>query len=65
MATVPIEQRVARLEANYAHLATKADLQELKASLTRWAAGLLIACLVAALSAATTAIVTLIVQLAN
>ena len=65
VATVPIEQRVARLEANYEHLATKADLQELKASLTRWAAGLLIACLVSALSAAGAAIVTLIVQLAN
>ena len=65
VATIPIEERVTRLEANYAHLATKADLQELKASLTRWAAGLLIACLVSALSAAGAAIVTLIVQLTS
>ncbi len=65
MATTPIEGRVTRLEANYVHLATKADLHELKASLTRWAAGLLIACLVSALSTAGAANVTLIVQLAN
>ena len=65
VATIPIEERVTRLEASYAHPATKADLQDLKASLTRLAAGLLIACLVSALSAAGAAIVTLIVQLAN
>ena len=65
MATIPIEERVTRLEANYAHMATKADLQERKASLRRWAAGLLIACLVSTLSAAAAAIVTLILQLAN
>ena len=35
VATIPIEERVTRLEANYAHLATKADFRELKASLTR------------------------------
>jgi hypothetical protein len=40
-------------------------LQELKATLSRWAAGLLISCLVSALRAAGAAIVALIVQLAN
>ena len=34
-----IEQRVSRLEGAYDHLATKADLAEMKADLIKWMAG--------------------------
>ncbi len=53
--SVGLSDRVSRLEAAYGHLATKADLAELKADLTaaiaaqtRWLAGLVLASAAAA-----------------
>ena len=36
------ERRVSRLEGGYEHLATKADLAELKAELIKWMVGLML-----------------------
>ena len=36
------EQRVSRLEGGYEHLATKADLAELKVELIKWMVGLML-----------------------
>ncbi len=36
---VTMEQRVSRLEGAYDHLATKADLADMKAELIKWMAG--------------------------
>ena len=46
MATA-IEERVSKLEGTYDHLATKADLADLKADLIKWVAGLQIGSMVA------------------
>ena len=59
-----IEERVSRLEGGYEHLATKADLSELKSEiktdiarlesrLLRWMVGMLLTSIVAASSVAT------------
>ena len=39
MSTLPIEDRVSRLEASYEHLATKADLYQMESRLIRWMIG--------------------------
>jgi hypothetical protein len=36
MYTLPVEERVSRLEASYEHLATKADLYQMESRLVRW-----------------------------
>ena len=36
MASPTIEERVSRLEGGYEHLATKADLERLRADVARW-----------------------------
>ena len=41
MAT-PLEDRVSRLEGAYEHLATKADLADLKVGLIKWMIGLML-----------------------
>ena len=57
MATVEeISNRVSRLKAAYDHLATKADLANLKADLIKWMVGTLVVGMAAAV-AATTAVV--------
>ena len=57
MATVEeISNRVSRLEGAYDHLATKADLANLKADLIKWMVGTLVVGMAAAV-AATTAVV--------
>ena len=57
MATVEeISNRVSRLKAAYDHLATKADLANLKADLIKWMVGTLVVGMVAAV-AATSAVV--------
>ena len=40
--TTPIEDRVSRLEGAYEHLATKADLADLKVDLIKWMIGLML-----------------------
>ena len=50
MATV--EERLSRLEGGYEHLATKADLANLKADLIKWWGGMVIGGMVAAASIA-------------
>ena len=47
-----IEDRVSRLEGAYDHLATKADVAELKADLIKWMVGLMVASVAAATSLA-------------
>ena len=36
MASPSIEERVSRIEGGYEHLATKADLERLRADVARW-----------------------------
>ncbi len=40
--TTTIEERVSRLAGSYEHLATKADLAELKVELIKWMVGLMV-----------------------
>lgn len=47
-----IEDRVSRLEGAYDHLATKADVAELKADLIKWMVGLMVASVAVATSLA-------------
>lgn len=47
-----IEDRVSRLEGAYDHLATKADVAELKADLIKWMVGLMVASIAVATSLA-------------
>ena len=42
MATATIEERVSKLEGAHEHLATKADLADLKAELIKWMVGVMI-----------------------
>ena len=46
MATV--EERLARIEGGYEHVATKADLERMKSDLIRWTVGVMLAGLTAA-----------------
>ncbi|MCY3718164.1 MAG: hypothetical protein OXG07_01235 [Anaerolineaceae bacterium] len=55
MATT-IEDRVSKLEGAYEHLATKADLAELKADMIKWMVGLMLA------SAGLAATIALVIQ---
>ena len=47
-----VEERLSRLEGGYEHLATKADLANLKADLIKWWGGMIIGGMVAASSIA-------------
>ena len=47
-----VEERLSRLEAGYEHLATKADLANLKADLIKWWGGMIVGGMVAAASMA-------------
>ena len=51
-----IEDRVSKLEGAYEHLATKADLAELKADMIKWMVGLMLA------SAGLAATIALVIQ---
>ena len=46
MATV--EERLARIEGGYEHVATKADVERIKSDLIRWTVGVMLAGLTAA-----------------
>ena len=46
MATV--EERLARIEGGYEHVATKADVERMKSDLIRWTVGVMLAGLTAA-----------------
>ena len=47
-----VEERLSRLEGGYEHLATKADLANLKADLIKWWGGMIVGGMVAAASMA-------------
>ncbi len=42
------EERLARLEGGYEHLATKADVERMKSDIIRWTVGVMLAGLTAA-----------------
>ena len=46
------EERLARLEGGYEHLATKADLANLKADLLKWMVGMMISSVALAVTVA-------------
>ena len=56
-----VAERLARLEGAYEHLATKADLANLKADIVKWFAGVLVLILINVIGT----IVTLVVALAG
>ena len=54
MATAPgTEERLARLEAGYEHLATKADLAQMETRLIKWIVGAVLASAAIAVAVAT------------
>ena len=56
MATGTVEERVSRLEGAYDHLATKADIAELKAELIKWMVSLMMVSIGVASTIAFTAV---------
>ena len=53
-------ERLARLETNMAHLATKADLLSLKSDMLRWQIGILITVIIACVAASVMATISLL-----
>ncbi len=47
-----VEERLSRLEGGYEHLATKADLANLKADLLKWMVGMMISSVALAVTVA-------------